>query len=72
MTTVDDLTPLQALDVALVQLCGLQVVADATDTPDAQRVVDAVPIILDALLEQRRLIPLQRADTADTPTCTPA
>ncbi|MCW2545417.1 MAG: hypothetical protein JWM40_2969 [Frankiales bacterium] len=68
MTALDDLTPLQCLDVALVQLCGLQVTSDASDSVEAQRVVDAIPIVLDALLEHRQLIPLQRADTGDTPT----
>lgn len=72
VTALDDLTPLQCLDVALVQLCGLQVSSDASDTPEAQRVVDAIPIVLDALLEHRRLIPLQRADGCDTPARAPA
>lgn len=63
------MSPLEEIDVALVQLCGLQVVADAEQKP---QVVDACGIVLDALLDVRIHLPLQRTDGCDTPARAPA
>lgn len=58
------MSPIEEIDTTLIQLCGLQVIADAEQK---QTVVDACSVVLDALLDIRIHLPQQRTTTADAP-----
>lgn len=58
------MSPIEECDIALVQVCGLEVVADALDQSD---LVNACQRVLDGLLEVRIHLPLQRS-----PSCEPS
>lgn len=51
------MTPIEETDVAMVMVCGLEVLADEDDD---QALVCACKLVLEGLLEVRLTLPLQR------------
>lgn len=62
------MTPIEACDVALEQVCGLEVVADLDDNAE---LVDACRCVLNGLLDVRKTLPRQRTSPEKEKRCTP-
>lgn len=61
------MSPIEAADIALVQVAGLEVLADLDDNA---QLVDACHVVLDGLLDVRIHLPQQRTSPEGARPCT--